>query len=153
MVDYGIIDVYVRDGIGDSRHVFTYDASLPVTGTFLIRQLPHSGCSLPAALHTSSVHLNHSFHTELFSICLTTPMQGPAPSFGELALISGTPRAATVRARTDAKLWRLRSKTFRERLEKARTFLIRQPMRRCSRRRRLNHSLFSHMYTFDRPPS
>ena len=72
VLDDGIIDVFVRDGIGDSRHVFTYDASLP----------------------------------------------GPAPSFGELALISGVPRAATVRARTDAKLWRLRSKTFRERLEK-----------------------------------
>ena len=52
MVDYGIIDVYVRDGIGDSRHVFTYDASLPVTGTFLIRQLPHS---LAPRLHVRCV--------------------------------------------------------------------------------------------------
>ena len=34
-------------------------------------------------------------------------------SFGELALIYGTPRAATVRARTDVKLWAIDRDTYR----------------------------------------
>jgi len=38
---------------------------------------------------------------------------GDGDSFGELALIYGTPRAATIRARTDAKLWGLDRNSYR----------------------------------------
>ena len=38
---------------------------------------------------------------------------GECSSFGELALIYGTPRAATVRAKTDVKLWSLLGDTYR----------------------------------------
>lgn len=34
-------------------------------------------------------------------------------SFGELALIYGTPRAATVKAKTDVKLWAIDRDTYR----------------------------------------
>lgn len=38
---------------------------------------------------------------------------GEGGSFGELALIHGTPRAATVRAKTDMKLWGLDRDSYR----------------------------------------
>lgn len=38
---------------------------------------------------------------------------GECSSFGELALIYGTPRAATVKAKTDVKLWSLLGETYR----------------------------------------
>lgn len=38
---------------------------------------------------------------------------GEGGSFGELALIHGTPRAATVRAKTDVKLWGLDRDSYR----------------------------------------
>ena len=34
-------------------------------------------------------------------------------SFGELALIYGTPRAATIKAKTDVKLWAIDRDTYR----------------------------------------
>lgn len=40
-------------------------------------------------------------------------MIGEGGSFGELALIHGTPRAATVRAKTDVKLWGLDRDSYR----------------------------------------
>ena len=42
---------------------------------------------------------------------VTTIQEGG--SFGELALIYGTPRAATVRARTDVKLWGIDRDSYR----------------------------------------
>ncbi|CAF0983657.1 unnamed protein product [Adineta steineri] len=38
---------------------------------------------------------------------------GECSSFGELALIYGTPRAATIKAKTDVKLWSLLGETYR----------------------------------------
>jgi len=38
---------------------------------------------------------------------------GEGGSFGELALIYGTPRAATVRAKTDVKLWGIDRDSYR----------------------------------------
>ena len=38
---------------------------------------------------------------------------GEGGSFGELALINGTPRAATVRAKTDVKLWGIDRDSYR----------------------------------------
>ena len=38
---------------------------------------------------------------------------GDGGSFGELALIYGTPRAATVRAKTDVKLWGIDRDSYR----------------------------------------
>ena len=38
---------------------------------------------------------------------------GETGSFGELALIYGTPRAATIKARTDVKLWAIDRDTYR----------------------------------------
>ncbi len=38
---------------------------------------------------------------------------GEGGSFGELALIYGTPRAATVRAKTNAKLWGIDRDSYR----------------------------------------
>lgn len=43
--------------------------------------------------------------------CVTSIGEGG--SFGELALIYGTPRAATVRAKTDVKLWGLDRESYR----------------------------------------
>lgn len=38
---------------------------------------------------------------------------GETGSFGELALIYGTPRAATIKAKTDVKLWAIDRDTYR----------------------------------------
>jgi len=38
---------------------------------------------------------------------------GDGGSFGELALIYGTPRAATVKAKSDCKLWAIDRDTYR----------------------------------------
>jgi len=43
--------------------------------------------------------------------CVTAISEGG--SFGELALIYGTPRAATIKAKTDCKLWAIDRKTYR----------------------------------------
>ena len=39
--------------------------------------------------------------------------KGESGSFGELALIYGTPRAATVKAKTDVKLWGIDRDSYR----------------------------------------
>ena len=45
--------------------------------------------------------------------------KGPAPSFGDLALLYSKERAASVRARTDCVLWRLHRDAFRRSLKKS----------------------------------
>lgn len=45
--------------------------------------------------------------------------KGPAPSFGDLALLYSKERAASVRARTDCVLWRLHRDAFRRTLKKS----------------------------------
>lgn len=49
---------------------------------------------------------------------------GEGGSFGELALIYGTPRAATVRAKTNVKLWGIDRDSYRRILMVRRPFFL-----------------------------
>lgn len=49
---------------------------------------------------------------------------GEGGSFGELALIYGTPRAATVKAKSDVKLWGIDRESYRRILMVSCEFLI-----------------------------
>lgn len=52
-------------------------------------------------------------HTQVYVNSELVTVIGEGGSFGELALIHGTPRAATVRAKTDMKLWGLDRDSYR----------------------------------------
>lgn len=56
-----------------------------------------------SALLLSQVYVNNEWVTSI----------GEGGSFGELALIYGTPRAATVRAKTNVKLWGIDRDSYR----------------------------------------
>lgn len=56
-----------------------------------------------SALLRSQVYVNNELVTSI----------GEGGSFGELALIYGTPRAATVRAKTNVKLWGIDRDSYR----------------------------------------
>lgn len=57
--------------------------------------------------------INHG-EVEIFIDNILQSTQGEGGSFGELALIHGCPRAATVRAKTDVKLWAIDGHTYRK---------------------------------------
>lgn len=57
--------------------------------------------------------INHG-EVEIFINDVLQSTQGEGGSFGELALIHGCPRAATVRAKTDVKLWAIDGHTYRK---------------------------------------
>ncbi|KAL5253887.1 hypothetical protein ACHWQZ_G013599 [Mnemiopsis leidyi] len=57
--------------------------------------------------------INHG-EVEIIIDNILQSTQGEGGSFGELALIHGCPRAATVRAKTDVKLWAIDGHTYRK---------------------------------------
>ena len=59
----------------------------------------------------SLIYLKFNFQVFVNNEQVTTIGEGG--SFGELALIYGTPRAATVRAKTDVKLWGIDRDSYR----------------------------------------
>lgn len=69
---------------------------------------------LTPSLLLSQVYVNNEWVTSI----------GEGGSFGELALIYGTPRAATVRAKTNVKLWGIDRDSYRRILMVRRCMLM-----------------------------
>ncbi|XP_051522535.1 protein kinase, cAMP-dependent, regulatory, type I, alpha (tissue specific extinguisher 1) b isoform X1 [Myxocyprinus asiaticus] len=101
--------------LDDNERSDIFDAMFPVTyiaGEIVIQQgdegdnfyvIDHGEMDVQWCLISSQVYVN--------SECVTSIGEGG--SFGELALIYGTPRAATVRAKTNVKLWGIDRDSYR----------------------------------------
>ncbi|XP_055370808.1 cAMP-dependent protein kinase type I regulatory subunit [Condylostylus longicornis] len=92
--------------LDESEHSDIFDAMFPVnclSGEFIIRQGDEGDNFYVIDQGEVEVFVNSELVTTI----------GEAGSFGELALIYGTPRAATVKAKTDVKLWGIDRDSYR----------------------------------------
>ncbi|KAF5393746.1 hypothetical protein D9757_000151 [Collybiopsis confluens] len=100
VVESGILDCYILGGSGSGPETSTPAASFP-TPSSPTSPVDASIASAPPPAQT------HSIYGRLVASC------PPGTSFGELALMYGHPRAATVLSRTPSTLWALDRITFR----------------------------------------
>ena len=69
--------------------------------------------NIPVSYQWHSVTTPTAFLVQIFVNKDNFGTIGEKGSFGELALIYGTPRAATIKAKTDVKLWAIDRDTYR----------------------------------------
>lgn len=109
--NFYVIDV----GEVEVRYPIHFLNCLSLTTRYFVLFLSGCPCTLYANIITQNIYV-------LRTVCYTIQVYvnselvtviGEGGSFGELALIHGTPRAATVRAKTDMKLWGLDRDSYR----------------------------------------
>jgi CRP-like cAMP-binding protein len=89
--------------------VAAFESTNAVAGTFVIRQDTEGDVFYVVESGTLDIFVKNS---EGVDMKVGAPL-GTASSFGELALMYNTPRAASIKAATDCKLWKIDRDTYR----------------------------------------